>query len=78
MSNTASPLTIFGEEVTLGWKFTYMGIEYAVTSLTQGGSVSFKPLEAGSVNPMRFDDSMSFDQFRKWFEPPSKRHPQIP
>jgi hypothetical protein len=70
MSNTASPLTIQGEEIQVGWKFQAGSPlkNYVVVWITLN-SVGFETID-GRVEP-----GMTHDQFRAWLEPPTPKDP---
>ena len=70
MSNTASPLTIQGEKIYVGWKFQAGSPlkNYVVVWITPCG-VGFKTLDGG-VEP-----AMTYAQFRAWLEPLTPKDP---
>jgi hypothetical protein len=69
MSNTASPLTIQGEEIQVGSQFWDGRIGYIVTYITQAGSIAFSRLDGIPQT------TIPFEWLKKWLEPPSKKLP---
>jgi hypothetical protein len=70
MPKKASPLTIQGEEIQVGWKFQAGSPlkNYKVIGITFS-SVCFETLD-GRVEP-----AMPHAQFRAWLEPPTPKDP---
>ena len=70
MIKNASPLTIQGEEIYIGWEFQAGSPlkNYVVVWITLS-SVGFKTLDGG-VEP-----GMTHAQFRAWLEPPTPKDP---